>query len=124
MSLILLIFVVEESRVVILLHVLLGRLVDVHIGHLSLSLLSCLLLLFLSLLLLLDRLELIEDVLIVEQSVGELIPEGVTLEESLDTALDDGHLQELVDRWSLGWVSLEHHSNQVGNCGREMSWQR
>lgn len=81
MCLILLVLVVEEGRVVVLLHELLRRLIDIHVGHLF-SCLGCLAsLLFLSgrffllfsLFVRLDALKLLKNVLVVEQSVRELV---------------------------------------------------
>ena len=111
MCLILLVLVIEERRIVVLLHELLGRLVDIHVCHLllglpslllsrlslrlglSLDLCPRLLLLFLSSLLGLDLLELLEDILVMQQSVRELVPEGISLEESLNSALNDRNLE-------------------------------
>ena len=108
MCLILLVLVIEERRIVVLLHELLGRLVDIHVCHLLLGLTSLLLslrlglsldlcprllLLFLSSLLGLDLLELLEDILVMQQSVRELVPEGISLEESLNSALNDRNLE-------------------------------
>ena len=69
MGLILLVLVVEEAGIIVLLHELLGRLVDVHVGHL-LRCLSCFFvsrcfLLLCSSLLNLNAFELIKNVLIV-----------------------------------------------------------
>ena len=89
MLLILLILVIEEGRVVVLLHVLLGRLVDLVSGLLCSSLLGFLFLPFD----LLDFLELLEDILVVEERVRELVHEDIASQEALDTALNDGHLQ-------------------------------
>ena len=115
--LILLIFVLKEGRVVVLLHVGLGRLVDVQLGHLfrSLlcSLLCCHLGLLLLLFLLLDSLELLENILVVEQRVREFVPEQVTREEAFDAALKHRHLQQLVDGGPLCRVPLEHHGDDV-----------
>ena len=82
MRLVLLILVIEECWVIVLLHELLRRLVDVHVGHLlgclcSSCLLSLLGLLFLFLLGL-NALELLEDILVVQQGMGELILENLT----------------------------------------------
>ena len=92
MSLIFLILVIEESRVVILLHILLRRLIHLHVCHLSSCLFLLLLLLFLSGSMLLNALKFIEYILVMKQSVRELISEGVTLEESLDSAFNDWNL--------------------------------
>ena len=85
MFLILLVLIVEEGGIVVLLHELLRRLIDIHIGHLfrclaSLFLLCCLLL-FLSFLIRLDALEFLKDVLVVEQSVREFVHEDSAGEE-------------------------------------------
>ena len=71
MRLILLIFIVEEGRVVVLLHILLRRLVHIHVCHLLLSLLSlhlrCLsFLFFFSFLLGLNALKFIKHILVVQ----------------------------------------------------------
>lgn len=81
MCLILLVLVVEEGRVVVLLHELLRRLIDIHVGHLfsclscltSLLFLSCGLFFLFGLLVRLDALELLKNVLVVEQSVREFV---------------------------------------------------
>ena len=105
MCLIFLVLEIEERRIVVLLHELLRRLVDIHVCHLLLGLPSLLLsrlslglclrllLLFLYSLLGLDLLELLEDILVMQQSVRELIPEGISLEESLNSALNDRNLE-------------------------------
>lgn len=132
MRLVLLVLVVKEGRIVVLLHVLLRRSVNVHIGHLLLGLscslllrcgclglclclsLSCsLLLLFFSLVLCLDALKFIEDINVVEQSVREFVPECITLQESFNPSLNNGNLEKLVDIGALGRVSFEHHGDQV-----------
>ena len=113
MRLVLLILIVEELGVVVLLHELLGWLVNVHVCHLLLSLASLLLSgrlrLLLGLLLGLDSLELIEHVLVVEQSVGKLILEDLLVKETLDAPLNHWDFQKLVDCGSLLGVSLQHH---------------
>ena len=124
MSLILFVLVIEEARVVELLHEGLRRLVDVHVSHLRCSLIGGCLLFFLLLLLLLNLLELIEDVLVVKQRVREFVHERLTSEESLNAALDDGNLEQLVDCRSLRWVLLQHHLDDVGHGRREVLWQR
>ena len=115
MLLVFCVLIVEEARVVVLLHVLLGRLVDIHVSHLLLGLLrlSCLLISsffgFFCLFLGLNFLKLVKDVLVVKKGVRELVHEGVTLQEAVDTTLDDWDLEQLVNSRSLSWVSLEHH---------------
>ena len=120
MLFVLLQLVVEERRVVVLLHELLRWLVS---GLFSLS--SCLsrssLLLLLFLLL---PLELLEDVLVMQERVRELVHEDGAREEPVDAALDDRHLEQLVDRWSFRRVPLEHHGDDVGDGGGEVRWQR
>ena len=69
MCLVLLVLVVEEVRVVVLLHERLGWLVHVHVGHLLSSLVSSSFLLFFLLLALLDLFKLVEDVLVVQKRV-------------------------------------------------------
>lgn len=119
MRLILLVLVVEESRVVVLLHELLRWLVHIHVGHLLLGLSGlllysfCGLFLFFILLYSLNALELIENVLVVEQCVGELVHEGRACEEPIDTALKYRHLQQLMNCGPLSWVSLQHHRDYV-----------
>lgn len=94
---ILLVLVVEERWIIVLCHEFLGRLVHLHVLHSGCGL-ACLLvsssfLLFLTSSVLLHLLELIEDILVVQQRVRELILEFLTLKESFNTALNDGHLQ-------------------------------
>ena len=118
MSLILLVLVVEECGVVVLLHELLRWLIDVHVGHLLLRLtgllVSCGFLLLLSLSLVdLDFLELIEDVLVMQEGVGEFVHEGSACQESIDATLNHWHLEKLVNGGSLGGVSFEHHRDDV-----------
>ena len=91
-----------------------------HSCHLLLKLLGLLLfllllalLLFLLLLLLLSLSKLVEDVLVVQDGVGELIFEILVVQEGLSTSFDDVKLQYLVDRWALSGVLVEHHSKQV-----------
>ena len=120
MSLILLVLVVEEAGIVVLLHELLRRLIDVHVGHLFCGLSSLFLLRGRFLLLsgppvALNFLELLKDVLIVEQSVGELVHKGCACEESFNAALEHGNLEQLVDRRPLGRVSLQHHGDDIGD---------
>lgn len=71
----------------------------------------------------LDPLELVEDILVVEQSMGKLFLEGVVVEEVLDAVLNAGHLQQLVDVGSLGWVPLEHHGQDFSHLAGEVGWQ-
>ena len=120
MLLILLILIIEEGRVVVLLHVLLRRLVDLVSGLLCSSLLGFLFLLFG----LLDFLELLEDILVVQERVRELVHEDIASQEALDTALNDGHLQQLMDSGSLGWVTLKHHGDDVRNGWAEVGRER
>ena len=104
MSLILLILIVEEAGVIVLLHELLGRLVDIHVGHLLGSLSSlligrCFLLLCSSFLLLcgplvcLNFLKLLEHILVMEQRVREFVHKSGAGEESFDAALEDGDFE-------------------------------
>ena len=129
--LILLVLVVEEGRVVVLLHELLRWLVDIHCCHLLLCLPGLLLsslslclslglglslrffLLLCCSLISLNLLELLEDILVMQQSMRELVPEGITLEEPLDSALNHRNLEQLVYGWSLGGVSLEHTCHDI-----------
>jgi len=120
MRLILLVFVVEEGRVIVLLHELLWWLVHLHVCHLLLGLagllccsISLLLLLLYSSGIGLDSLKLFENVLVVEERVGELVHEGRPRKEPVDTALKHGHLEKLVDCGSICGVSLEHHGDDV-----------
>ena len=125
---ILLVLVVEESWIIVLCHEFLGRLVHLHVLHsgrgLARLLVSSSFPFFLRSSVLLHLLELIKDILVVQKRVRELILEFLTLEESFYTALNDGHLQKLVNSRSLSRVALQHHSNQIGNGGREVRWQR
>ena len=124
MRLVLLILVIEERWVIVLLHELLRRLVDVHVGHLFGCLCSSCLLSLLGLLvrflLSLNALELLEDILVVQQGVGKLILERLASEESVNTALNDWNLQQLMNCWSLCWVTLEHHGYDIGNGRAEV----
>ena len=93
MLLILLILIIEEGRVIVLLHELLRWLVDIHLGHLLSSLFSsCLLGLFLLSLCSLDFLELLEDVLVMQKSVRKFVLEDIASQETLNTALNHGNL--------------------------------
>ena len=97
MGLILLVLVVEEAGIVVLLHELLGRLVDVHVGHL-LRCLSCFFvsrcfLLLCSPLVCLNFLELLEHVLVMEQSMREFVHKSSAGEESFNAALEYGDLE-------------------------------
>jgi len=125
---ILLVLVVEERWIIVLLHKFLRRLVHLHVLHggsgLARLLFSSSFLFLSSSSVYLHLLELIEDVLVMQERVGELILEFLTLEESLNTALENGHLEELMDCRSLSWVTFKHHSDQIGNCGREVGRQR
>ena len=121
--------IVKEVGVrVELVHVALRWLVQIQFGSSvsdllgSLSLKSCYTLLLFQILEFLifsfflgslDLLELIEDVLVVKESVRELILEDVMGEVLAYSVFDALDLQKLVDGWSLGWVSLEHHGQQV-----------
>lgn len=125
MSLVLLILVVEKGRVIVLLHVLLGRLVGVHLSHLLFNLERVRrLLLLLKLLLSLDLLKLIKHVLVMEESVRELIHERLSRQESVDAAFYDWNFEQLVDRGPLSWVPLEHHGHQVADSRTEVRRQR
>ena len=111
MGLILLVLVVEEAWIVVLLHELLRRLIDIHVGNLfrslsSLFLLSRCFLLLCSSLLILNAFELLKNVLIVQQGVGEFIHKCRACEESINAALEDGNLEQLMDCRPLSWVSL------------------
>ena len=125
MLLVLLILVIEEGWVIVLLHVLLGRLVDIHVSHLVSGLLSsCFFCLFSLLFGLLDLLELLKDILVMQKGVRELIHKDVAGQETLNTALNDGHLQQLMDSGSLGWVTLKHHGDDVRNGWAEVRRER
>ena len=125
MLLILLILIIEEGRVIVLLHELLRWLVDIHLSHLLGSLFSsCLLGLFLLSLGSLDFLELLEDVLVMQKSVREFVLEDVASQETLNTALNHGDLQQLVDGGSLSRITFEHHRDDVANSRAEVRRQR
>ena len=125
MLLVLLILVIEEGWVIVLLHVLLRRLVDIHVCHLVSGLLSSSFFCLFSLLFgLLDFLELLKDILVMQKRVRELIHEHVASQETLNTALNNGHLQQLVDSGSLGWVTLKHHCDDVRNGWAEVGRER
>ena len=53
---------------------------------------------------------------------GAIVP--VVVEEVLDAALDAGHLQQLMDAWSLCWIPFQHHGQDIGHIAREVGWQR
>ena len=117
---------VEHSWVLTILRLVVS--VDLHRGHLLLELLGfpgfllLLALLFLLLLLLLLGLsKLVENVLIVQDGVRELIFEVLVIQEGLCTGFDDVEFQDLVDRWTLGGVLVEHHSEEVGDIFAEMA---
>ena len=97
MGLILLVLVVEEAGIVVLLHELLGRLVDVHVGHLLRCLsgffVSRCFLLLCSPLVCLNFLELLEHVLVMEQSMREFVHKSSAGEESFNAALEYGDLE-------------------------------
>ena len=110
MLLILLILIIEEGRVIVLLHELLRWLVDIHLGDLLSSLFSSRLLgLFLLSLCSLDFLELLEDVLVMQKSVREFVLEDIASQETLNTALNHRDLEKLVNSRSLRGITLEHH---------------
>ena len=98
MGLILLVLVVEEAWIVVLLHELLRRLIDIHVGNLfrslsSLFLLSRCFLLLCSPLVCLNFLELLEHVLVMEQSMREFVHKSSAGEESFNAALEYGDLE-------------------------------
>jgi hypothetical protein len=55
-----------------------------------------------------------------KQGVGKLILESLASEESVNTALNDWNLKQLMNCWSLCWVTLEHHSYDIGNGWAEV----
>ena len=86
--------VLEEGRVSSHLHKLLGRLnVHIHCGHLGCSLVSSRLVLLLLTFLLLYALEFIEHILVMQESVGELVQEVLMRKETLNAALEDRHFE-------------------------------
>lgn len=107
-----------------MLHVLLRRLVDIHVGHGLASLLLGSLLLLISFLGLLNLLEFVEDVLVVKERVREFVHERVLGQETLDSALDHWDFQQLVDRGTLSRVPLEHHGDDVGDSRGKVGGQR
>jgi len=125
---ILVVLVIEEVFVLVLVVVGLGEIAfHVKLGHLLahlnflaglfgffLLLLALLFLLFLELLLLGAVLEGLEDVLIVEQSVGKLLHEGVLLEVALDPGLDERALEEVGDGGASIGVADEDLADEGG----------
>lgn len=103
----------EESLIVVLLHELLRRLVHVHLSHLLRCLLGCLisshLCLLTCLLFHLDALELVKHVLVVKQSVRELVHECLAGQEPINAALQDWNFEQLMNIRSLRRVTLKHH---------------
>ena len=119
---------VEERWVLILVHVALWWLVQVLACQLSSSCLSLVKSFLLTLLFRLfgslDLFEFFKDILVVKESVRELILEDILLEEFLYSILDAGHLEQLMNIWSLSWISLQHERQDVGHILREVRWQR
>ena len=94
MPLVLVQFVLEKGRVATLLHELLRRLcVYIHCSHLCGGLLSSGLVLFFLAFLSLDALKFVKDVLIMQESVGELIQKVLVSKEALNTTFKYGHLE-------------------------------
>jgi len=144
---VLLVLVLEELRILVELLVALRWLVtsQIHLLHFLLSLkllhlftllgshfvllrldrglLLILLVLLVDLLLGLDAFELLKDVLVVQEGVGELISEVSSVEELADAGLNEGVAQDLVNGRSGSRVSLEHVLNQLVKLGREVTRQ-
>lgn len=144
---VLLVLVLEELRILVELLVALRWLVtsQIHLLHFLLSLkllhlftllgshfvllrldrglLLLLLVLLVDLLLGLDAFELLKDVLVVQEGVGELISEVSSVEELADAGLNEGVAQDLVNGRSGSRVSLEHVLNQLVKLGREVTRQ-
>ena len=124
---ILLVLVVEHGRILVLVNVALRRLIWFLFKFqlrqplgLSLCFFGSL---FRLLLVSLDLSELFKDVLVVQEGVGELLLEDVSLQESGNSIFKEGLLKELMDRWSLVRVLVQHHGHQVGHLGREVAWK-
>ena len=49
--------------------------------------------------------------MLVENSVGELVLEGVLIQEGFNSPRNDRHFQDLVDCWSLTDIASEHLGN-------------
>jgi len=121
MPLVLVKFILEEGWVTVLLHILLGRLIYVHLCHLCSSCVSSgLSLLRLLTIRCLDFLELFENVLVVQQSVREFVLEVLARQEAFDTALKHWYFQKLMNIRTLCWVALQHHGDNVRNGWTEM----
>ena len=69
----------------------------------------------------LDLSELFKDILVVKEGVSELLLEEVGAQIFGNSVFKQWLLKELMDRWSLVRVLVEHHSDQVGNLGGEMA---
>ena len=125
---ILIVFVVEKGRIFVFLHVAARRLVNIQIGHAIINLLLPLfeLLLALSflhsslsllLLLLLNFLELLENVLIMKQSVRKFLLKLISLQILCNARRDSRMFQQFVDGRSLLGVCFQHHANYLGHLG-------
>lgn len=125
---VLVVLLVEETVVLSVVQILLGRfvraaalaqLINAELGHLTLCLSSrgfLFLLLFLSFLGDLGLLEFFEHVLVMEDRVGKFVLKGLTFEELLDSRLDLGHFEDLVNGGSHSGVFLKHAGNQLRRC--------
>ena len=110
---VLLVFTIEDGRIFVFVHVALRWLVLLLKLHLLKSLgfflSSCLGIL----LLLLHLSELFEDILVVEESVRKFFLKDFTLQEAVDSILEDWLLQKFMDCWSLVRILVQHHAYQV-----------
>ena len=110
---ILLVLAIENGRIFVFVHVALRWLVLL----LKLHLLESLGFFFGSrlgiLLLLLHLSEFFEHILVMEESVCEFLLKDITLQEAVDSILEDWLLQKFMDCWSLVWILVQHHAYQV-----------
>ena len=113
------ILLIEHAWVLVTVQVALGwvelLLLDLHLGQSLLLLRHLLSLLFLLLLSIglsflgsLNFPEFVEDVLVVQQSVGKLFFEHLGLQEPGDSLVDFRCLENFVDGWSLVGVFVQH----------------
>ena len=121
-----LVLIVEHRGIIIeLIHIARRWLIHLHIGKplLLLFQLFCLLLFLFgcSFLLSLYFPELIENVLVMEESVRKFVLEDVSLQKLRYSFLYYGDLQDPVDCRSGIWILIEHLADEIAYCGREMT---
>ena len=119
---VLLVFAIEDGRIFVFVHVALRRLIllfELHLGKFLGFYFSSRRILFL----LLHLPELFEDVLVVEESVREFLLKDISLQEAVNSILQNWLLQKLMDRWSGVGIFVQHHTDQVRHLRREVRGQ-